>query len=83
MESNLQIQYDCCGRMKYHPLFHENQGKPWSEEDEEYLCKYSSVDDLETLAMALGRTKATVASKLTALKKARKYDLYKNLNKHW
>jgi hypothetical protein len=69
--------------MKYHPAFHENQGTKWSEEDIEYLCKFERVDDLETLGMALGRTKATIAEKLYQLKKQGKYEHYRNLNKFW
>lgn len=79
----MEIQYDNQGRMLYHPEFHENQGKKWTEEDLEYICKYHDIDHLETLALAVGRTKMTVANKLTDLRKANKYDYYRNLNKHW
>jgi hypothetical protein len=79
----VEVQYDSCGRMLYHPDFHENQGKKWSEEDMEYVCKFAGIDDLETLAMALGRTKATVAEKLSMLRKQNRFERYKNLNKYW
>lgn len=79
----MDISYDACGRMKYHPDFHENHRKKWSEEDMEYLCKFETVDDLETLGLALGRTKATVAEKLSLLKENGQYNYYRNLNKHW
>lgn len=78
-----QVTYDVCGRMQYHPSYHDKQGTKWTEEDVEYLCKYESIDQLETLAMALGRTKATIAEKLYRLKRNGKYDYYRNLNKHW
>jgi hypothetical protein len=79
----VEVQYDSCGRMLYHPEFHENQGKKWSEEDLEYVCKYSTVDQLETLALTLGRTKTTVAEKLSSLKKKNKFEHFRNLNKYW
>jgi len=79
----VEVQYDACGRMLYHPEFHDNQGKRWSEEDLEYVCKFAEVDDLETLALALGRTKATVAEKMHKLRKQNLFDYYRNLNKHW
>lgn len=79
----IKVEYDANGRMKYHPEFHFNQGTPWTAEDTEYLCKYHTVDDLETIAMALGRTKTTVAEKLTKLKKQGKYEYYRNRNRYW
>jgi hypothetical protein len=79
----IDVEYDSCGRMKYHPFFHDKQGTKWTEEDIEYLCKYADIDNLETLGMALGRTKATVAEKLHKIRKAGKYDYYRTLNKYW
>jgi hypothetical protein len=77
------IEFDRLGRMSYHPEFHQNHGKPFSEEDLEYLCKYFEIDPVRTIAFALGRTEHTCASKVTYLKKRGLYDYYKNLNKHW
>lgn len=77
------IEYDNLGRMKYHPSFHENHGKPFSESDLEYLCKYIDIDGVRSISMALGKTQMTVNSKLTELKKKKLFDHYKNLNKHW
>ena len=79
----MEVQYDSCGRMKYHPEFHENNGTLWSEEDLEYLCKFEDKDDLEVLSLALGRTYATVAQKLSLLKKKGEYEYYRKLNKNW
>lgn len=77
------IEYDSCGRIKYHPDLHYNQGNAWTEEDLEYLCKFSDFDHLESVAMALGRTKTTVSQKLTNLRKKGLVDYYRNLNKYW
>lgn len=80
---DLKVQYDSGGRIKFHPLLHDKQGEKWTEEDVEYMCKYADIDNLETLALALGRTKATVSSKLGRLRKNGKFEYYRNLNKHW
>lgn len=79
----MMVEYDACGKMKYHPDFHSNQGKKWTEEDLEYLCKYHEVDSLEVLALALERTTASTAEKVTKLKKQNLFEYYRNLNKHW
>ncbi|WP_052343846.1 hypothetical protein [Bacillus massiliigorillae] len=77
------IEYDSCGRIKYHPELHFKQKSPWTEEDLEYLCKFNEFDHLETVALALGRTKATVCTKLYELRKKDLIKHYKNLNKYW
>lgn len=74
------FEYDSNGRLKYHPKLHGKTGKPWTEDDLEYLCKYHAVDDIGSIALALDRTHATVASKLTDLRKNGKYDYYRSLN---
>jgi len=78
-----EVTYYGNGRMKYNPEYHPNTGRPWTEEDLEYLCKYYDVDDLETLAMALGRTSNSVEAKKYELERQGKYEYYKNLNKYW
>lgn len=80
---DIQVEYDKFGRIIYNPELHENQGTLWSEEDMEYLCKYESIDELETVAMALGRTRGTVAEKLKNIRKNGQFEYYKNLNKFW
>lgn len=80
---DIEVEYDTCGRIKYNPELHENQGTIWSEEDKEYLCKYESIDQIETVAMALGRTRGTVSEKLKRLRKSGRFEYYKNLNKFW
>jgi hypothetical protein len=77
------IEYDACERMKYHPEFHFSHGKPFTESDLEYICKYCGVDDTRTLAFAIGKTEGTVNRKLTELRKRGLFGYYKNLNKYW
>jgi hypothetical protein len=78
-----EVVYDSCGRMKYHPEFHDKQGTKWSKEDLEYLCKFAEVDDLETLGMALGRPITAIYEQLSKLKKNGKYEHYRKLNRYW
>lgn len=77
------VTYDVKGRMKYHPEYHHNTNKHWTESDTEYACKFCEIDNLEVLAMALGRTADSVSVKINTLKRQGKYEHYKNLNKHW
>lgn len=77
------IEYDNFKRMKYHPDFHFSHGKPFSESDLEYICKYYEVDHSRTIAFAIGKTEHTIRTKVNELKKKGLYEYYKNLNKHW
>lgn len=77
------INFDNQGRMVFHPEYHENHGKPFSESDLEYLCKFYEVDSRRMMSFALGRTEHTIASKVTTLRKKGLYEFYKNRNKHW
>ena len=64
-------------RLQYDPELHENHNKAFEEEDLIYLCgMYHSMKKSE-LALALGRTHATILSKAHNLKKAGKFDMYK------
>ncbi|WP_176542109.1 DNA-entry nuclease [Bacillus wiedmannii] len=83
MGDEKHIEYDNSGRMMYNENFHTNHGKPFTEEELEYLCKYYEVDDSQTISLALGRTENTIRFKISVLKKQGKYEYYKNLNKHW
>ncbi len=58
-------------------------GKPFTEEDLEYLCRFWDCDGEVMVAYALDRPPATLRTKVYKLKKSGKFDLYKNLNKHW
>lgn len=77
------IEYDKLKRMKYHPDFHFSHGKPFSESDLEYICKYYEVDHSRTIGFAIGKTEQTIRTKVDQLRKQGLYEYYKNLNKHW
>lgn len=82
-EGGREVIYDSKGRMSYHPIYHPNTNKPWTVSDIEYLCKYYNVDDLNTLALALGRTAVSISVKANILKRKGQFEHYKNLNKFW
>lgn len=63
------IKYDACGRMKYNPDLHPNNGKPWSKEDLTYLINWYEIIGLEEMSMALERSEVTVAAKIAYLRK--------------
>ncbi len=76
-------EYDSCGRMRFHPSYHDRNKKKWTHEELEYLCKYVESDGNRSISMALGRTEMTIAAKLTELRKSGMYDHYKYRNKYW
>lgn len=78
-----EIQVDNHGRMRYHPEFHPNHGKPYSDSDLEYLCKYWEHDHQRTMAFALGRPEGTLQHMVSKLRKKGLYEYYKNANKYW
>nr|WP_275900502.1 DNA-entry nuclease [Anoxybacillus rupiensis] len=69
--------------MKYHPELHPNHGKPFTESDLEYLCKFYEFDGAESISLALGKTEHTILTKVYDLRKRGLFEYYKNLNKHW
>jgi hypothetical protein len=77
------VKYDQWGRILYHPEYHTEHGKPYSEEDLEYLCKFCQVDGLKIMSWALGRPETSISNKLRELKKSGKFTYYQKLNKHW
>lgn len=72
------IEYDGFHRMRYHPEFHFNHGKPFSKDDLEYLCVFYEIDNIRTLAFALGKTEHVCRVKYMALKKAGRVEYYHN-----
>lgn len=64
------VEYDSYGRMKYNPELHENQGKPWSKEDLEYLITWYEIIGAEEMSLALGRPEAVIANKVSKLRKS-------------
>lgn len=77
------ITFDRVGRMKYNPDFHPNSGKPFTQSDLEYLCKYYYIDGVKSMAYAMGRTERVIAGKVYKLKVEGLFNYYKNLNVHW
>ncbi|MGG3871414.1 DNA-entry nuclease [Brevibacillus laterosporus] len=71
--------YDRFNRMKYHPDFHTNQGKPWSTEELQYLCRFYDHDHGRAIAFALGRTETTLRTKVDLLKRKGMFEYYKHL----
>lgn len=78
-----EIIYDKQGRMCYHPKFHFNHGKPFTESELEYICKFYEVDEARTISFAIGRTEHTIRSKVDILRKKGLFEYYRTLNKHW
>lgn len=79
----MNYQYDRYGRLVYNPEFHPNHGKPYTQSDLEYLCKFWGVDEAKSLAFALGRPEHSLASKVNSLRKSDQFEWYKKLNKFW
>ncbi|SMQ75788.1 hypothetical protein SAMN05444673_2545 [Bacillus sp. OV166] len=76
------LRFDKQGRMLYHPDFHFNNGKRYTEEELEYLCRFFDFDDIRTISFALGRPETSLATQVSMLKKQGKFSYYKRLNKH-
>ena len=53
--SDIPIEYDKYGRMKRHSAFHSNVGKPFTQEDVQYLINYYSIAGAEEMSFALER----------------------------
>jgi hypothetical protein len=77
------LRFDSEGRMLYHQEYHPNFGKRYTEEELEFLCKFWHCDDIRSISFALGKPETSVATKVSDLKKAGKFEYYKQLNKHW
>jgi hypothetical protein len=80
--SETGIEINKHGRMLYHPEFHFNHRKPFTEEELEYLCKFYEVDHTRSPGFALGKTEHTLRAKVNYLKKIGRYEYYKKLNRH-
>lgn len=72
------IVYDAYGRMQYHPEFHPNHGKVFSDEELEYLCVFYEGDQARNLSYAIGKTEHTIRSKMDQLRKRGLVEFYKN-----
>ncbi|APC85739.1 MULTISPECIES: hypothetical protein [Clostridium] len=75
------IEYDRFGRMKYNPQIHSNTGKPWSEEDLQYLVDWYYIIGPEEMSYALERTSTAVSNKVIILTK--KGVMVRPKNRNW
>lgn len=64
-----KITYDRHGRMQYHPDYHHNHKKTWTNFDEKYLIENYSVIGPELTALGLGRTIGVVMTRAYELRK--------------
>lgn len=71
------IEYDKRGRLMYHPDFHPNQGKRFTDDETAYLCKFYETDSLKSLSLALGRLERSLEYRIAYLKKAGLFDYYR------
>jgi len=69
MRGNLST-HDNYGRLKFNPELHDKHDMPWLTTDETYLINNYYKDGAEAIALALGRTTATVADKAYRLRKS-------------
>lgn len=67
-ESAHPVEYDRCGRMKYNPDLHDMQGKPWTDDEKEYLINWYIKIGMEEMSLALDRTEGTIAQKVNQLR---------------
>lgn len=68
-------------RLTYTPEFHDNHGKPWSEEDKAYLIqmRVKANKGYADISAALGRTYGTCADKYFYIKKHQPHKFKKYL----
>lgn len=51
-----RITFDRFNRMKFHPDFHPNQGKPYTTEELEYLCRFYDHNPNDSICTWSNRT---------------------------
>lgn len=66
-------------RMRYNPEFHENHGKPYTRDDLVYMCAMWGSIPIADIAMAIGKTHGSVASKVYTLKRQGRFDHFKKV----
>ena len=74
------INFDAQGRMNYHPDFHENHGKPFTDEEKEYIAKYYKTDGARKVSFALGRTEKAIMEKYSEMNRNGTLDYYRSLH---
>lgn len=68
-DEDIPVRYDVYGRMLYHPAYHENHLKPWTNKDERYLIENYAADGPEAVSLALGRTIHVVMTRACDLRR--------------
>ena len=63
------IQFDAHGRVRYHPEFHPNHGKPWTTTEQRYFIENYARVGPEEISLALGRTIHSVMQKASDLRR--------------
>ncbi|MEB2276954.1 DNA-entry nuclease [Bacillus sp. ILBB4] len=81
----IPVEYDSCGRMKYHPEYHPNHGKEYTMDELIYICSTYGRGTRKEVALAVGRTEATVSQLVCLMRKEEfmngisTFDHYKSL----
>lgn len=65
----MRIEYDDHGRMRYNPSYHDTQGKPWTEEDINYLIEWYDKIQVDEMSFAIGKTIPIIQQKAYILRK--------------
>lgn len=65
----MPITFDKYGRMRYHPDFHENHGKPMTTSDRKFLIENYETMGPEQCSLALGRTIEAIYAYATNLRR--------------
>lgn len=65
----IEVTYDRYGRMNYHPDFHPNHGKQFTNKDIKYLIEWYEKIGPDQVSLDLGRTIHTVQQKAYTLRK--------------
>lgn len=68
--TEIPVTYDKYGRMNYHPEFHSNHGKPWTNQDTKYLIENYDKIGPEEISLTLERTIHTVMTRAYQLRKS-------------
>lgn len=79
-ERDEDLEYDLSSRIKYNPEFHENQHKPYEEDDLIYICSRFGISSCRDIAFAIGKTEGAIFSMVHRLRKNGKFDYYKSLD---
>ena len=71
------VEYDNVGRMKTHPIYHHESGKPWTQGELVYLCKFYEFDGIQKISYGLGRPEYACSRKVKDLRKSGLFRKYK------